>query len=108
MMTDQAERIDGTPRSESRPSSALPLTIAAFCGVAILILAAPLGVVGAAARAATFVATLAAIGLCIFARLAHDRAGIAREELALRRAVLVWALVGVVASFGWLAVELAE
>src|SRR5436190_11881219 len=88
--------------------AAVPFALAALGLLALVALVAPLSTLGAVARAATFLGTLAAIGVCVFAALAHDRAGTPAEELALRRAVLAGVLVGIVSSFVWLAVELAD
>src|SRR5436190_1726781 len=87
---------------------AIPLALAAVGLIAMLALVAPVSVLGATARGITFAATLAAIGICVFARLAHDGAGPPGETLALRRVVLGAALAGVAASFLWLGVETAD
>jgi copper transport protein len=56
----------------------------------------------------TLAGTLAAIGICVFAQVAHDGTGTRAEERLLRRAVLAAALFGIAGSFGWLAVDMAQ
>src|SRR5947209_4108180 len=75
------DRVSGTEplmragASARTGSATLPLAVGAAAAAAALALAAPTGVLGDVARAVTFVSTLAATGLCVFARAVHDRAG---------------------------------
>jgi len=93
---------------ERRAPEAVPLALASAGLLGLLVVVAPLSVVGAATRGVTFAATLVAVGVCVFARLAHDGAGAPEEDGALRRAVVATAVVGVVASFGWLAIDVVD
>jgi len=101
-----------SPRAElttrAREHEAVWFALGAAGLLLMLTVILPGAVVGAAARATTFIATLAAIGISVFARLAHDGAGSPAEDAALRRAVLVSALVGVVGSFAWLSLEVSD
>jgi len=95
--------------SQARPrSAAAPFVVGTLAAVGALALVLPLDAFADATRAVTFVATLAAVGLCVFGLVVHDRNGTREEEIALRRAVLVSVLAGVLASFAGLALEVAD
>src|SRR4051794_13942238 len=94
--------------TRSRAYEVTAFALGAIGLLAMLAVVLPGSALGAIVRATTFLATLAAIGIALFVQLAHDGAGSSAEDSALRRAVLVSALVGVVGSFAWLAVEVCD
>src|SRR4051794_289045 len=96
---------DGVARPKRLP--ARRSAASAPAALALLFALAPLSVSGDVARALMYLATIAAVGITVFALVVDDAAAPPPESLTLRQLTLAAALIAVIASLLGLAIEIA-